>query len=127
MTVSTIRKTTFRLAMGLLLAAMATASASAGDGSIRHRFLMRGQVLELDAGSVIVCVGAQDGAAVGQVLDVVRHVRQPTRGKQVAPQYRRQEIGSVKITSLFGEHYAVAQVVKGAPKVNDTVELEQQP
>jgi hypothetical protein len=33
----------------------------------------------------------------------------------------------VKITSLVDEHYAMADVVKGAPKVNDTVELERSP
>ena len=104
----------------LVLFAVAVGPASAAAGSIRHDFIMRGQVLEADAGNVVVCVGKRDGAEAGQVLQVVRHVRAPTAGKS---RYRREDIGSVKITSVFDEHYANAQVVKGSPKVNDTVEL----
>jgi hypothetical protein len=43
------------------------------------------------------------------------------------PRFRREAVGAVKITSLVDEHYATAEVVKGTPKVNDTVELERTP
>jgi hypothetical protein len=114
------------LVAALVLSALA-GSAAAGEGSFRHGFVMRGQILESEAGSVVLCVGKQDGAAVGQVLDVIRHVRIGSRGKSAGPRFRREEVGAVKITSLVDEHYAMADVVKGAPKVNDTVELERSP
>jgi hypothetical protein len=84
----------------------------------------RGQVLATGSGSVTVCVGKNDGAEVGQVLNVVRHVRTPSYGKKSGPRFRRQDVGQVTITEVFDEHYASAKVAKGSPRVNDTVELE---
>ena len=108
----------------VLLLAMSASPAWAGETSFKHEYMMRGQILEIETGSVVVCIGKKDGAEVGQVLDVVRHVRTPDHAKNSGPRFRRQEIGTVKITSVFDEHYATAQVVKGSPKLNDTVELE---
>jgi hypothetical protein len=110
----------------MVLAAFA-GTAMAGEGSFRHGYVMRGQILESEARSVVLCVGKRDGAQVGQVLDVVRHVRIGSRGKSPGPRFRREAVGAVKITSLVDEHYATAEVVKGTPKVNDTVELERTP
>jgi len=112
------------LAPTVLLMAFA-ASAQAGETSFRHKYLMRGQILEMDAHTLVVCVGREDGAEVGQVLDVVRHV--PVMGanpKDGGPRFRRVDVGSVKVTSLFDDHYATAEVVEGSPKVNDIVELK---
>lgn len=58
------------------------------------------------------------------MLDVVRHVPGPSSPKATGPTFRRQEIGAVRITSLFDEHYATAEVLEGDPKVTDMVELE---
>jgi hypothetical protein len=110
------------LAPVALLLALAT-SAYAQDGSFRHEVLMRGQVLEADAGALVVCVGEADGAQVGQVLEVVRHKRVSRSPKAAGPRFRREPVGQVRITELFDTHYAQAQVVTGKPKVNDTVEL----
>lgn len=107
--------------LALLLALAGTAHAA--EGSFRHEVLMRGQILEADAGSLVVCVGKQDGAEVGQVLNVIRHTRATHEHKSLAPSFRREAVGSVRITTLFDEHYATAEVVDGEPKVNDTVEL----
>jgi hypothetical protein len=112
-----------------LLAALALSAAMAGpamaaETSFKHAYLMRGQVLATGSGSVTVCVGKNDGAEVGQVLNVVRHVRTPSYGKKSGPRFRRQDVGQVTITEVFDEHYASAKVAKGSPRVNDTVELE---
>lgn len=106
----------------ILFAALASA-AHADETSIKHKYLMRGQILETDGRIMVVCVGKEDGAEVGQVLDVVRHVR-VGNPKDAAPQFRRVEIGSAKVTTLFDDHYATAEVIEGSPKVNDTVELK---
>lgn len=108
----------------LLLAGALVGSAVAGETSFKHSYLMRGQILEAEAGTVTVCVGKQDGARVGQVLEVVRHVPVSPHTKSASPRFRKEDIGSVRITTLFDDHYATAQVVKGSPKVNDTVELK---
>lgn len=114
-----------QLLAALVLVGVVAGSAMAGESPIKHNFMMRGQILEVEAGSVTVCVGKRDGAQVGQVLNVVRHVAASPHAKNPALRFRREDIGTVKITTLFDEHYATAAVVKGAPKVNDTVELEQ--
>jgi hypothetical protein len=119
-----LRSLAHRFLTPLILLAAFAASAQAGETSFRHKYLMRGQVLQMDASTLVVCVGKADGAEVGQVLDVVRHV--PVMGsnpKEAGPRFRRVDVGSVKVTSLFDDHYATAEVVEGSPKVNDTVEL----
>lgn len=108
-------------AFALVLATPGISSAS--EGGFRHGFLMRGQVLEKQAGSLVVCVGRADGAQVGQVLDVIRHVRRARRSRGGGVRYRRESVGQVRIVELFEDHYAVAEVIAGRPKVNDTVEL----
>ena len=113
-----------RFLLAALLLGSLAGSAAASEGSFRHGYVMRGQILESEARTVVVCVGKQDGAEVGQVLDVVRHVRVGAPGKSAGPRFRREPVGTVRITSLFDGHYANAEVVKGAPRVNDTVELE---
>lgn len=109
------------LAFGLALAMPGVSSAS--EGGFRHSVLMRGQVLETQAESLVVCVGRADGAQVGQVLDVVRHVRRVRRSRMGGTRYRREAVGQVRIVELFDSHYAVAEVISGSPKDNDTVEL----
>lgn len=112
-----------QLLAALALAGVISGSAMAGETSFKHSFMMRGQVLEAKGGTLVLCVGKQDGAEVGQVLEVVRHVRTSSGSKKANPRYRRDDVGTVKITSLFDEHYAMAVVVKGSPKASDTVEL----
>jgi hypothetical protein len=110
--------------LGLLFLAILPAVALAGSPGFKHEFVMRGQVLEAEAGTLVVCVGEQDGAEVGQVLNVVRHVRIGGASKKAGPRYRRESVGRVRIIGLFDGHYADAKVVAGAPKIHDTVELE---
>lgn len=109
--------------IGLLLGAV-TLSGCAANSPVRHEYIMRGQVLSIEGDMLEVCIGELDGAQVGQVLDVVRHTKLTGSPKASGPDYKREEIGKVRITSLFNEHYANATVVNGQPLVNDTVELE---
>lgn len=97
--------------------------ASASEGGFRHNVLMRGQVLEKEGETLVVCVGQADGAQVGQVLDVIRHKRRIRHSRAGGPRYRREGVGQVRIVELFDSHYAEAEVISGSPKVNDTVEL----
>jgi|GEM_PF-197664 len=94
------------------------------QGSFRHEYIMRGKILEIDDGSPVLCVGKRDGARVGQELEVIRHERASLRPKQTGPRFRRTKVGTVRITSVFDEHYAIAEVIDGTAEVNDIVELE---
>jgi hypothetical protein len=108
--------------MALLLSlAFATAAQALESG---HKYLMRGQVLDVQDNTLVVCIGRKDGAQAGQVLDVVRHERDPHQHKSAAPSFVRKDIGKVRITSIVDDHYAEATVIEGEIKVNDTVELQ---
>lgn len=111
------------LVLALAMALVAPGVSWANDGGFRHSIWMRGQVLEQQDESLVVCVGRADGAQVGQVLDVVRHVRQIRRSRTGRVRYRREAVGQVRIVELFDTHYAAAEILSGTPRVNDTVEL----
>jgi hypothetical protein len=118
------RSHVFRLGIAAALALSLAASALAGDGSLRHGFFMRGQILEVDKSGVVICVGKRDGAEVGQTLDVIRHKRKKTPPKSSLPQFDRIEVGKVRITEVFDDHYARAEVIDGKVRATDTVEIE---
>ena len=109
----------------LLVTVLATSAALTGcvEGGIRHGFIMRGQVLDVENGVATVCIGTKDGAKVGQVLEVERVTRVYGSPKSGASTYSRSEVGQVKISELFDEHYARAKILSGSPSVNDVVEL----
>ena len=111
------------LALAALFAFALPGVASASEGGFRHNVLMRGQVLEKQNETLVVCVGQADGAQVGQVLDVIRHKRRIRHSRAGGPRYRRENVGQVRIVELLDSHYAETEVISGSPKVNDTVEL----
>ena len=111
------------LALAALFAFALPGVASASEGGFRHNVLMRGQVLEKQNETLVVCVGQADGAQVGQALDVIRHKRRIRHSWTGGPRYRRENVGQVRIVELFDGHYAEAEVISGSPMVNDTVEL----
>lgn len=117
------------LQRNLLLSTLALVALLSGcvEGGVHHGMIMRGQVLDLENGVATVCVGTQDGAKVGQVLDVYRFSSRVNSGSpKGGVTYSRSDAGRVKITDLFDEHYAHAQVLTGNPTVNDVVELRVQ-
>ena len=111
----------------LLVIALVLSVASVGcasGGGIRHGWIMRGQVLALNGDVATVCVGSCDGAKIGQVL-VVHHITvKPGISSRGSATIVRTDVGQVRITELFEDHYARALVESGNPAVNDVVELE---
>lgn len=114
-----------RHCLGWIWAAVAVASVAgcAGGTSVRHEFVMQGQVLSTDESGVVVCVGRQDGAESGQILNVIRHMR-TTGGNPKAPPFRREQVGQVRIVDVFDDHYAHAAVVTGQAQVGDMAVLD---
>jgi hypothetical protein len=113
-----------RSAAGFALAAMLGLSGCATSSPAYHSYVMQGQVLSMENNTLNICVGERDGATIGQVLDVVRHVPRTSSPKATTPSFRREDVGTVRIVSLFDDHYATAVVVSGQPQVNDTVHFE---
>ena len=106
------------------LSGLLAISTSATAESVRHEFFMQGQVLEVNDKTVTICIGSRHGAEVGQVLQVIRHKPGPYSPKTAVRSFTREDIGSVRVASVFDEHYSTAEVISGKIKVNDTVELE---
>ena len=88
--------------------------------SAGHKYMMRGQVLDVTDGSVYLCIGYREGAKVGQEYAVYRF----TKVQFARPRYNKELIGRVKITELVNEHYATANILNGELKENDVVELD---
>jgi len=85
----------------------------------RHKYWMRGQVLEVQDGTAYLCLGTEQGAKVGQVFTVRRYVK---IGGPRGGRYRVDNVGTVKITEVES-HMANAKIVTGDVKANDIVDL----
>ena len=109
---------------GVGLAALLALSGCATSSPAYHSYIMQGQVLAVEGNTLTLCIGERDGASVGQVLNVVRHVQQSASPKSTAPNFRREPIGTARIARVFDEHYATAVIVDGQPMVNDVAELK---
>ena len=86
--------------------------------TVYHGFLMKGSIIEASDSDVYLCIGAKDGASVGQELDVYKVIA-VTRAR---PTFRREHTGKVKITEIIDEHFAKATVISGKAEKNDIVE-----
>jgi hypothetical protein len=92
--------------------------------SAGHKYFMKGQILDVSDGVAYLCIGSAEGAKEGQEFAVYRHTKLPfSGGKQASPSYKREEVGSVKITQVVEEHYAKANILRGNIKENDVAEL----
>lgn len=69
-----------------------------------HKYIMKGQILDVRAGEVYLCIGSSGGAKPGQEFPVYRYVSVPPIGK-AAPNFKREKVGSVKITQVVDEHF----------------------
>jgi hypothetical protein len=115
----------FIVAAALLVAPMvATGQPAVAKPGIKHTFFMRGSVVKVDSGSIVVCVGKADGAQAGQVLKVYRSVYRP--GPRNAASFVRTSIGTVRVGTSVNDHFSNASVIQGDVKLNDIVELERQ-
>jgi hypothetical protein len=107
------------LAILLIFAAGCATMETAG-----HKYVMKGQILDVSNSEAYLCIGSADGAKAGQEFPVYRYVRLPYSGaKQSTPSFKRETVGSVKITQVVDVHYARAAILRGDIKVNDVAEL----
>lgn len=92
------------------------------NSDFSHKYLMRGQVVSVKPGNVVVCVGLEDGAKVGQVLNTYRFVMNDDNDEG-ADFFMKVENGQVRIEEIIDEHFAKVSVLKGDIKKNDMVQL----
>jgi hypothetical protein len=101
-----------------------TAAGCATMQTTGHKYFMKGQILDVSDGEVYLCIGSAEGAKADQEFLVYRHLKLPYDGpKQAAPRFKREMIGSVKITQIVDEHFAKANILRGNIMVNDVAEL----
>lgn len=88
-----------------------------------HKYIMKGQILEVTDGEAYLCIGSAEGAKAGQEFKVYSYTRTQLLGAKQVPAYKRELVGAVKIAEVVDEHYAKAKVVSGRVKPNDMAEL----
>jgi len=104
----------------LLLAFLTVAAGCATMESARHKYIMRGQVLEVTGDTAYLCIGSHDGAQVGQEYTVYRFVKVPNYKSRGTVNYifEKEKTGGIKITEIVDEHMATAQIMGGEVKEN---------
>ena len=100
-------------------------SACSSLQSVGHKYLMRGQVVELTGNEAVVCIGSADGAQVSQELTAYKLVnKNPAGGPgKNPPRWERVNVGTVRVVEVLDEHFAKARVTSGKVAVNDVVEM----
>jgi hypothetical protein len=88
-------------------------------GKAYHKYLMKGSIIETYDSDIYLCIGSNDGAEVGQELDVYK-IRTISKARST---FQREHAGKVKITEIVDEHFAKAKVISGKAEKNDIVEL----
>lgn len=89
-----------------------------------HKYLMKGQIIEVTDGEAYLCIGSAEGAKEGQEFTVQRYIKVPSASpKQPSPSFKREAVGAVKIKQVVDEHFAKADVIRGNVMVNDVAEL----
>jgi len=111
----------------VILLAMAVAAVSAVPSeaaSTYHKYFMKGSIIEASEEGIFLCIGTEDGAKPGQVLDVMRISRDTSGAPKGGAKFKREKVGEVEILQVVDEHFARARKVKGEATVSDMVELE---
>ena len=110
------------LLVGLTLVAMGCATLETAG----HKYIMRGQILEVADGMAYLCIGSADGAQVGQEYTVYKFVKLPLNPipRSAQPYYKKEEVGTVKIVKIADQHMAIASIVAGHVGINEIIELK---
>lgn len=106
----------------MVLAVFSIVLAGCANSDFSHKYLMRGQVVAASSDNVVICVGLDDGAQVGQELTAYRFFETNFSGEGDEI-YERRNIGKVKIEKIINEHYAKVIVIEGNILKHDMVQL----
>ena len=111
-------------ARSMILALVIALFASAAQAQFYHRQFMRGQVVAAADDQVVLCIGSNDGAEIGQVLDAYELIYDGEIQEGMGDNWRREHAGQVTIEAIIDEHFARAKVTSGEVEKHDMVELQ---
>lgn len=115
------RKISLERATSLILAAIALFLV-ASCATARHGYLMKGSIMAAFSSGVYLDAGSEDGASVGQELNVYKAVLY-TPEHVAIPVSKGVQTGKVKITEILDKHLSKAVVISGKAEKGDIVEL----
>jgi len=108
----------------LVVVVVAFIVSGCANSDFSHNYLMRGQIISVDDDNIYVCVGLNDGAKVGQILEAYRFVMNEDNDEG-ADFFLKQEAGQIRIDELVDKHFAKVTVLEGEVKKHDIVLLNQ--
>jgi hypothetical protein len=89
-----------------------------------HETIMRGQIVGFDKNEIVVCIGTNDGADIGQELQVYRSNWEDMSVETLEGDgYKYEYVGKVKIVSIVNDHFARAKILDGKLNKYDMVEF----
>ena len=106
----------------MVIAVFSLVVSGCANSDFSHNYLMKGQVISVDDNNIYVCVGLDDGAKVGQILEAYRFVMNDDNDEG-ADFFLKQETGQIRIEELVDEHFAKVSVLEGEVKKHDMVLL----
>ena len=106
----------------MVIAVFSLIVSGCANSDFSHNYLMKGQVISVDDNNIYVCVGLDDGAKVGQILEAYRFVMNDDNDEG-ADFFLKQETGQIRIEELVDEHFAKVSVLEGEVKKHDMVLL----
>ncbi len=118
------RKVTLKRAVSLILATFPI-FLIVSCATVYHGYPMKGSVVDASNSGIVLCIGSEDGASVGQELDVYEVIEQASE-PLAKPNFKRVQTGKVKITEIIDKHFAKATVISGKAEKDDIVELVRQ-
>lgn len=108
----------------IVLAIFSVVLAGCANSDFSHNYVMRGQIISASDEGIFVCVGLNDGAKVGQILEAYRFVMNDDN-EEGADFFLKQETGQVRVEELVDEHFARVIVLEGEVKKHDIVLLNE--
>lgn len=87
-----------------------------------YHYMMSGQVVYVEGDKVVVCMGSDNGAKPGMVLDVFK-VEYTGSIEDGTDNYSRRPVGEIKIDSIIDQHFARGSIVEGNVEPNNIAEL----
>ena len=106
----------------IALLAFAIVLTGCANSDFSHNYLMRGQVVSTSPDNIVICVGLDDGAKAGQVLNAYRIFETGNSGEGDEI-YEKRDVAKVKIEQIIDAHFAKVSVIEGDIKKHDMVQL----
>lgn len=107
----------------LMILALITIVSGCANSPIYHKYVMSGQVVNVDGNDVLVCVADTSELDTTHQFEVSRSVFINGFTEEGDSLYRRETVGKLRLKEIKDQHYALATVISGEIKKHDMVEL----